>query len=244
MQGNLQDLRLVAFRHPGQVIGEMALLEDIQRTATVVALNDTLVRYISRTQFQELLSLIPGFGVELMRILSARLRELKPAEYGDGLYDSLTGALSRQAFEARLQSEIERAELYEYAFALVFVDLDNFKEINDRYGHTRGDQALTHLVRQIRSKLRVTDLLFRYGGDEFVMLLQGADETSSPALLARILKELRSTPIPGEPPAYLGFSARISYFPRDGDTLQDLLEAADQRVYQAKRSGRGNIMDH
>ena len=241
LQGDLDKPRLLTFRKPGQVVGEIALLENIQRTATVVAITETKLMMLSREKFQGVLSLIPGFGVELLRLLSARLREMKPAEYSDGLYDHLTGALSRQAFDTRLKEEIQRANLYRYRFSLVFLDLDKFKEINDTYGHARGDEVLIEFSRRIMSDLRTTDMLFRYGGDEFVLLLQGIDESRGPAFVQRILDSSLSTPIPGEPPVTVSFSAGIAYFPEDGEILEDLLKAADERVYQAKAGGRGRV---
>jgi diguanylate cyclase (GGDEF)-like protein len=196
---------------------------------------------LSNEKFQGVLSLIPGFGVELMRLLSARLREVKPAEYGDGMYDHLTNALSRQAFDLRLQEEIKRANLYRYTFSLVFLDLDHFKDVNDNYGHARGDEVLIEFARRIMADLRTTDMLFRYGGDEFVLLLQGIDETRGPSFVQRLLDGSLTTPIPGDPPVTVSFSAGIAYFPEDGLILEELLKAADERVYHAKAAGRGRI---
>lgn len=241
LQGKLNEPRLLTFRYPGQVVGEIALLEDIHRTASVAAVVPTRLKCLSKEKFQGLLELMPSFGVELMRLLSARLREIRPAEYSAGLYDHLTGALSRQAFEHRLQEEMERARLYQYNFSLVFLDLDHFKEINDNYGHARGDEVLKAFVERSKAELRTTDLLFRYGGDEFVLILQGVDHTRGPVLVQHLLDQISSTPIPGAPPLTLTFSAGISYYPNDGETMEILLKAADQRVYLAKRGGRGRV---
>ena len=241
LQGGLNKPKLLTFRKPGQVVGEIALLENIQRTATVAAITETRLKVLGKEKFQGVMSLIPGFGVELMRLLSARLREVEPAEYSDGLYDHLTGSLSRQAFDIRLPEEIERAQVYRYNFSLVFLDLDHFKEVNDSHGHARGDEVLAEFVRRVMAGLRTTDLLFRYGGDEFVLLLQGIDETRGPALIQHLLDELTGSPMPGDPPLTIGFSAGIAYFPADGDTPEALLEIADERVYHAKRGGRGRI---
>lgn len=241
LQGPLDEPRLLTFRHPGQVVGEIALLENIQRTASVAAVAPTRLRYLSKEKFQGLLELIPGFGVEIMRLLSSRLREVKPADYSAGLYDHLTGALSRQAFDVHLQEEMERARLYQYNLSLVFLDIDFFKNVNDTYGHTRGDEVLIAFVEQIKSNLRTTDLLFRFGGDEFVLLLQGVDQSRGPALVQHLLEDVSGMQIPGEPPLNITFSAGISYYPIDGDSAEMLLEAADKRVYHAKRAGRGRV---
>ena len=241
LQGDMDKPRLITFRTVEHVVGEIALLENIKRTASVAAISETKMKYLSQDKFKGLLSLVPGFGVELMRLLSARLRETQPAEYSAGMYDHLTGAMSRQAFDLRLQEEIERAQIYRYNFSLVFLDLDYFKEVNDTYGHKRGDEVLIEFARRIMDDLRTTDTLFRYGGDEFVLLLQGIDEKRGPAFVQRLLESSLTNPIAGEPPITVSFSAGISYFPEDGTLLDDLLKAADERVYHAKAQGRGRI---
>ncbi len=241
LQGNLEKPRLLTFRTVEHVVGEIALLENIHRTATIAAITETRFKYLGQEKFQGLLSLIPGFGVELLRLLSMRLREVKPAEYSDGMYDHLTGAMSRQAFDVRLHEEIERAQLYRYTFSLVFLDLDYFKNVNDSYGHARGDEVLIEFANRVMSDLRTTDTLFRYGGDEFVLILQGIDEERGPAFVQRLLNHCISEPISGEPPVTISFSAGIAYFPQDGETSRALLEAADKRVYNAKADGRGRV---
>jgi diguanylate cyclase (GGDEF)-like protein len=241
LQGDMDKPRLLTFRTTEHVVGEIALLENIKRTASVAAITETKMKYLSQDKFKGLLSLVPGFGVELMRLLSARLRETKPAEYSDGMYDHLTGAMSRQAFDLRLQEEIERAQIYRYTFSLVFLDLDHFKEVNDNYGHARGDQVLVEFARRIMDDLRTTDTLFRYGGDEFVLLLQGIDEKRGPGFVQRLLESSINSPIGKNPPITISFSAGISYFPEDGTLLEELLKAADERVYFAKAQGRGRV---
>ena len=241
LQGKLDQPNLLTFRYPGQVVGEIALLENIRRTASVAAIFPTSLRYLNKEKFQDLLALIPGFGVEIMRLLSSRLREVKPADYSAGLYDHLTGALSRQAFDARLQEEMERARRYQYNLSLVFLDIDHFKDVNDTYGHTRGDEVLVAFVERIKTNLRTTDLLFRFGGDEFVLILHGVDQSRGSTLVQHLLDDVSATQIPGEPPLKITFSAGVSYYPVDGDTVEMLLEAADRRVYHAKRAGRGRV---
>lgn len=241
LQGNLDNPRLLGFRHPGQIVGEIALLESIPRTASVAAIAPTRLKSLSQDKFEAFLALIPGFGIEIMRLLSSRLREVQPAEYSAGLYDHLTGALSRRAFDERLPEEIKRAQIYRYTFSLVFLDLDHFKGINDTYGHKRGDDVLITFVERVMTNLRTTDLLFRYGGDEFVAILQGTDEERGQAMIQRMLDETLSIPVPGDPPIHISFSAGIANFPPDGETPEDLLKVADTRVYQAKEDGRGRI---
>ena len=241
LQGKLDDPQLLTFRRPGQIVGEIALLENIQRTASVAAINPARLRYLSKETFHELLELIPGFGVEIMRLLSSRLREVKPADYSAGLYDHLTGALSRRALDIRLNEEMERARLYQYNLSLVFLDIDFFKQINDSYGHARGDEVLIAFVERVKTNLRTTDLLFRFGGDEFVLILQGVDQSRGPVLVEQLLDDVSAMQISGNPPLKITFSAGIAYFPLDGETTEVLLEIADRRLYHAKRAGRRRV---
>jgi len=241
LQGDLESPRLLTFRRPGQLVGEIALLEDIPRTACVVAVVPTQLKMLTRYEFRELLRRSPGVGIEIMRLLSARLREIQPAEYSAGLFDHLTGALSRQTLDERLKEVIKRARLYNYGFSLSFLDLDQFKDVNDHYGHARGDEVLVSFVQRVTSELRTTDLLFRYGGDEFVLVLQGTNPARSQAMLQRLLDNMRTEAVKGEPPLYISFSVGIANFPEDGDTPEALLKIADQRVYSSKNNGRGRI---
>ena len=241
VQGKLSNPALLTIRQPGHVVGEIALLENIPRTASVVAIEATHLRYLNKEKFQEILAHIPEVSLELMRLLSSRLREIKPVEYSAGNYDHLTGALSRQALDSHLEEEILRAERYQYNFMLVFIDLDRFKEINDQYGHARGDHLLIEFVRRIVGELRTTDLFFRYGGDEFILLLQGVNHDRGPALIQRLVDLACLTPIPGDPPVFISLSAGLSYYPEDGKTAESLLKVADERLYQAKKNGRSSV---
>lgn len=243
LQGKLSNPMLLTFRSPGHVVGEIALLENISRTASVVALQPTHLRYLNKEKFQEILTHIPEVSLELMRLLSSRLREIQPTEYSAGNYDHLTGALSRQALDSYLEDEILRVGRYQSNFMLVFIDLDHFKEINDRYGHARGDYVLIEFVRRIVADLRTTDMFYRYGGDEFILILQGVNHERGPALVQRLVDLVCLTPIPGNPPISLSFSAGTAYYPEDGKNAESLLKIADERLYQAKKSKHNPVND-
>jgi len=234
IQGKLRSPQLLTFRRPGQVVGEIALLENVPRSATVAAITSAQLKYLNKEKFHDMLANVPEVGIELMRLLSARVREVKPLDFGPGMYDHLTGAFSRQALDLRLQEEIERAQRYQYNFALVFIDLDRFKEINDTYGHACGDAVLVSFVRRIVADLRTTDLLFRYGGDEFVLLLPGINLDRGPVLVQRLADLVSMTPISDNPLLFIAFSSGIACYPEDGDTPEKLLAAADRRLYHKK----------
>jgi diguanylate cyclase (GGDEF)-like protein len=151
-------------------------------------------------------------------------------------HDQLTGLLHQQAFIEELEVELERARRYEHGLALVFLDLDRFKEINDTLGHPVGDDAIRTFAHALRGSLRVSDRAGRMGGDEFAAYLVEADDESGARLIARLhdrLDELREL---GELPGAFTFSAGYAYFPDEAAAAEGLFRLADERLYEAKRA--------
>ncbi len=235
--------QIIAVRGLGEVIGEMALVEKRPRMATLVALSETRLLRIELEGFHHLLRSMPEFGLELMRILSGRLRSetIRKAPVADDVKrrDPLTGVRTRATFNEYLQ------KMSEGEFSLLLVDLDHFKSVNDGFGHKRGDEILIEFARRAQTALRENDLLFRYGGDEFCVLLPGIVGDQAIAIARRLLKVVRETPFDGSPPLTLSLSIGMADYPSDllaGAELNSLIEVADRRVYQAKRSGRGRVV--
>lgn len=160
----------------------------------------------------------------------------------DMFIDPLTGVYGRDALNQRLQEEIERSCRYQIAFSLILLDLDHFKSINDAFGHSRGDQVLVEFSKRLAGMVRGSDLVFRYGGDEFVILLPHTDKSQAISIAQRLLDEIRSTPFAGDPPLSLSMSMGIASSPQDANTAQVLFELADKRHYIAKRQGRGRVI--
>jgi diguanylate cyclase (GGDEF)-like protein len=159
------------------------------------------------------------------------------------LRDPLTGAYSRAALEPRLAEEVERTARYGAPLALLLLDLDHLKSVNDAFGHARGDDLLRAFVARIQTALRASDLLFRYGGDEFVLLLPATTRAAARALAARLLALVAGEPFAGQPPLHTSASIGVAACPDDSDTPQALFALADQRLYEAKRRGRGCVVD-
>jgi len=158
------------------------------------------------------------------------------------LKDALTGVYSRAAFQERLAEEIALSRRYGHDVSLIVMDLDHFKSINDAYGHRRGDRALVEFAMRVQSVLRQSDPLFRYGGDEFTVILPRTDLHQAEPLAERVLAALRQGPLEGNPPIHATASMGIAAFPADGDTPEALFERADARHYLAKRGGRDRVV--
>jgi diguanylate cyclase (GGDEF)-like protein len=151
-------------------------------------------------------------------------------------HDQLTGLLHHQAFLDELELELERAARYGHGVALVFLDLDRFKEINDTHGHPEGDRVLRRLAKLLRETLRVSDLAGRMGGDEFAAYLVEADEEAGARLLERLSDSVDELVAWGELPAECTFSAGLAHFPGDAADADGLFRVADERLYEAKRA--------
>lgn len=158
-------------------------------------------------------------------------------------FDSLTGLPNRYLLFERLRSIINRAQRNNQPFGVLFIDLDDFKALNDTYGHRAGDEALRKLAERVTAQLRKSDLLARIGGDEFIAVFDDIKSVDDLPLIAVKLIELFSTPIDLDcgGSARVGASVGISSFPTHGETTDQLIERADIALYRAKSSGKGRF---
>lgn len=160
-------------------------------------------------------------------------------------YDDLTGLLNRGSIYEKVDHEIANASETGDGVAILYLDLDEFKAINDAFGHDAGDEVLRTAARRIRQSVRRSDFVGRVGGDEFVILLTRlAGREEADRISSLVLSSLRS-PI-GVQNRDLHFSASLglSYYPDDGDTIEQLLKAADREMYRVKRSHAAQTPDH
>lgn len=158
--------------------------------------------------------------------------------------DPLTGLLSRKALSDAVEARISDAARRQRHLAICMLDVDGFKSVNDEHGHLVGDRVLASLGRLLRARFRNVDLRGRWGGEEFVVALNEETGDSAAAVVARVLREFGEetfTDDAGEP-FRVSFSAGVSTFPDDGRALKQLLRVADQRMYEAKRSGGARAM--
>ena len=153
-------------------------------------------------------------------------------------HDPLTRLLNRRAFVSRLDGEVARARRYARSFGLVIADLDDFKQLNDRYGHATGDEALVTFANVLADSLRKPDDAFRIGGDEFAVLIAEATEEDARHVVARVESALERLAAKGEPwLADLSASFGCASCPEDADEAQGLFRLADEAQYDAKRNG-------
>jgi len=150
-------------------------------------------------------------------------------------YDPLTGLANRFLFLDRLGQALAEAKRYQLPLALLSLDIDNFKEINDRYGHAAGDKVIKTVGRFLNGQIRRSDTAGRMGGDEFTVLLRGGGLREAETVADKILSGIAGLDLPAVPSVSIG----ISSFPECGTSVDELLRAADTAMYQAKKQGGG-----
>ncbi len=152
--------------------------------------------------------------------------------------DPLTGLYNRRLFEEYFEKELNRARRYDLSLALIVLDLHVFKEVNDRFGHPRGDLVLQLAASTLRHSMRTSDFAFRIGGDEFALLLPQADAEQADTLGRRIHTNFAGALAPQKMDIPLGLDYGLAVYPQDGDQAEVLLRVADERLYQMKYSVR------
>ncbi|HAS17174.1 MAG TPA: hypothetical protein DCR39_04615 [Nitrospiraceae bacterium] len=159
--------------------------------------------------------------------------------------DPVTGLLNRRYFEERIAEEMERSKRHKRPFSLIILDLDNFKEFNDTYGHLAGDEALKDIGHVIRRCIRIIDIGARYGGEEFAIILPTTDKSDAGLIGKRIREEMEKTPftVKGIGKALkLTGSLGIATFPTDASSVEELINNADRALYKAKEFGKNRVV--
>jgi diguanylate cyclase (GGDEF)-like protein len=154
--------------------------------------------------------------------------------------DGLTGIFNRRFFELRIMEEIERARRYGTGLAVIMVDIDQFKRLNDEFGHLLGDEVLRQVSSVFHQQLRKIDVVCRYGGEEFGILLPQTSPEHAIAVAEKLRKTVEQWQFPGVPRT-VTISAGVAAFPDHGTTRDDLVRAADTGLYAAKQAGRNHV---
>ncbi len=172
----------------------------------------------------------------VLRQRQVALERERDALRHDALSDPLTGVANRRSLMARADYEIARHRRAQQNFALVMLDLDGFKALNDRFGHAAGDDLLRDVAASLRRAMRAQDTVARFGGDEFCVLAPETDARGVDRLADKVSEAIREVSVGMEG---VGGSVGVALFPVDGRTPAELMHAADERLLDAKRRRPG-----
>ncbi len=233
---------------------DKSAIEQIHRILIEVGreeLNQLEAREKTRVEDQSLSSALLGMagmwtGLALLGLYRETHRLIKAGIHAEqtirqlSLHDPLTGLANRRFLQENEKHLIAGAKRSRTRMAVLAVDLDDFKPVNDRYGHAAGDAVLLASAERMKRLLRESDVIARFGGDEFVIVLGQVDDAEAAREVARRVVESLSQPIPlgGGETAHIGASVGIAMCCTDGETLDDLLKKADAALYAAKREGK------
>lgn len=184
-----------------------------------------------------LLDILADLGAATVEnaILYSKTQEL-------AIKDSLTGLFVRRYFSERFHEEIQRAAMKQGELALIILDIDNFKDYNDKYGHAAGDLVLKYLSKTINGLVREGDIVARYGGEELIILLVGRDKKEAVREAEGIRKTIKDKPLSfRRHVANITISIGLACYPEDGALEEDLMRLADKRLYKAKKLGRDKV---
>ena len=156
--------------------------------------------------------------------------------------DQLTGTLNRRGLDDAMQRELARAERRNTPVCVAVLDIDNFKKLNDTYGHQAGDEALIHLSGIVRHTLRPTDIVARFGGEEFIIVFGDTEIAQAVDIMQRLQRELtKRFFLHNNERMLITFSAGVAAL-RAGDTQETIFARADKAMYQAKVQGKNRVM--
>ncbi len=238
----------------GETVGELSLLDGSDASAWVVARSDGLVLEVKEEDFWQLTNASHPFAVNLLIKLAERLRAnnatvssnvQKRRQYERAaMFDGLTGIHNRRWLDETLHRLVRRHEAGGAKMALSLIDIDHFKLFNDKFGHAAGDHVLTSVAATLAANLRPTDLVARFGGEEFVIIFPDT-ELEAAALAAervRVAVAAKGLAMPDGvalPPVTISLGlARLA----DRQTVPELLKAADAAMYEAKQAGRNRVV--
>jgi diguanylate cyclase (GGDEF)-like protein len=192
-----------------------------------------------------------GYSAEDVRLITALANHAAIAFENRALYeklekeaitDELTGVYNYRYLISSLGTEIKRCQRFRHTFSFVMLDVDNLKEFNDRLGHLSGSEALRAIARIMKEETREIDLVSKYGGDEFAIILPKTDIDGAVVVTRRILRSVEGYAFEGSERGILTCSAGVSCFPHDGLGAREIIASADKALYHAKRTGKNSVV--
>lgn len=249
------DTPILATMDVGACVGEMSIIEDRDPSAFVIGAEGSHLLSIHQSILWEMVDASHEFAKNLLVVLSERVRshnrviadnfgELKKFEK-HATTDALTGLANRHTLKESFPAEIDRCIEKDKPISMMMIDVDNFKQFNDMFGHIAGDRALSAVSKILRSELRPRDLLVRYGGDEFAVLLPGATRKQTLVIGERIRIAVSGSTGDGSDSLIqipLKISMGVAQLDSQG-TLDSLTRNADAALYRAKHAGRDIVSD-
>jgi len=247
------DTPILATMDVGACVGEMSIIEDRDPSAYVLGGERSHLLVIHQSILWEMVDASHAFAKNLLVVLSERVRSHNRViadSYGEikkferhARTDALTGLQNRYSMEESFEREIARCAKSKQPVSLIMIDIDNFKDFNDQFGHIAGDRALSAVASILRHQFRPRDLLVRYGGDEFAVLLPDVDEKLAMIIADRVREAVCGTTGDGDDSLIkipVKISMGVAQLGSRGD-LTSLLRTADAALYRAKHAGRNTV---
>jgi len=247
------DAPVLATMEAGECVGEMSIIEDRDPSAYVIAAESSHLLLMHQTVLWGMVDASHEFAKNLLVVLSERVRSHNRViadSYGElrkferhATTDALTSLANRHAMEDLFPKEVARCVEKNKPIVMMMIDIDNFKQFNDLFGHIAGDRALATVSKILRQQLRPRDLLVRYGGDEFAVLLPDVDMEQAIAIGERVLENV-SGGTGDTSDSLIQIPIRISMGVaelRPQGTLDSLIRDADAALYRAKHAGRDRV---
>jgi diguanylate cyclase (GGDEF)-like protein len=239
-QEELKDVDVVHFGSKAHIRSLLAVPLRTGKKVMGMLSAQTYKAYDYTPQDQQLLEMLAAYAA--IAINNARLfSEVQRL----AITDSLTGAYNRRHFFYAVEKELTRSRRFQHPIAVMMIDLDYFKEINDKYGHDVGDQALLLITQRCQENIREIDILARYGGDEFIILLPETTPEQAIEIAERLRKNLQDNPFQIDAGIiFTSLSIGVSGSDDELPELKDLLKCADIALYEAKKAGRNCVRLH
>ena len=243
----------VAMLDTGQTVGELSVMEGVPASAFVVAAEPSRLLELDETRFWNLVNASHDFTINLMTLLAQRLRannstvstniRLQREYKRNASIDGLTGLYNRRWIDEALPRFVQRYGRGAQSLCVLMCDIDHFKTVNDTFGHPAGDQVIVAVANALRARLRPTDLVSRYGGEEFLIILPDTDRDQGRLVADRVRQAVAECElaIEGSPALTtvtisLGGACLVA-----GQSMADLVATADKALYASKHDGRNRV---